>query len=205
MTPMLSGLRFAKISNETLFDKPLTKEEKLESLCLDKNILLPDKYIDILFKQIVPTAQDKFHNKMSSSNNNSSYEMKLSFIQSGIFDSKLNILDSSTDTKRKINKAYCVEGDIIDNSLLDLLRTLLFPILNYFNLDFYINRAVKFGGPISYKSMSDVESDFETLQLYPGDLKLGIIETINVLLKPIREKFASQDAITLIKKAYPTK
>lgn len=104
-------------------------------------------------------------------------------------DSKIDLLDSAKIIKKKINKAYCLEGDIEDNSPLTLVRMVIFPVLNRLGLKFTINRDDKYGGNITYDDYTSLESDFKDKKLYPGDLKSGISDSLSDLLKPIREFF----------------
>ncbi len=61
-----------------------------------------------------PTTKvlQNFDNKMSSSNLNS----------------KIDLLDSREDIKRKVSKAYCLPGDLTFNPLMDLVKLVLFPL-----------------------------------------------------------------------------
>lgn len=112
--------------------------------------------------------------------------------------SKIDILDSKNNIKKKINKAYCLVGDIEDNSILDILGSVIFPVLDRLGRPFIINRKEKFGGPITYKSFDDIQYDFENKKLHPADLKLGMISEINNILAPIRDN-VNYD---IVKRAY---
>lgn len=186
MTPILSGLRHVKQDKtETV---ALTNKDKLEMLKLDSNMDMPEEYVDTLFDKFVDNnKQNEFVNKMSASN----------------LDSKLDLLDQTFEIKKKINKAYCLPGDIEDNCLLDILAKVVFPILEYKGEQFVIERNEKFGGNIQYDNSSHVKSDFANETLHPGDLKLGMICTINKILDPIRSTFSTKEMKTLLKKAYP--
>ena len=41
----------------------------------------------------------------------------------------------------------------------------------------------------TYKTYGDLEADYVSLLLHPGDLKPAIVKTINHILKPIRDHF----------------
>jgi len=53
----------------------------------------------------------------------------------------------------------------------------------------YIDRPSKYGGPIEYYSYEELERDYVEGRLHPADLKEGVAEALNQLLKPIREHF----------------
>ncbi len=115
-------------------------------------------------------------------------------------NSKIDLLDTRNNIKKKINKAYCLAGDIEDNSLLELLESVIFPILVYKNIPFLINRKVQHGGKIVYENFIKVQEDFKNLVLHPDDLKLGITDALNLFNEPLRNIF--QDKKKLIDSAY---
>ena len=131
-------------------------------------------------------GKDMVENKMSAS----------------VIDSKIDLLDSKNDVKKKINKAYCLPSDVEDNTPLVLLEKIIFPILNHKGKQFVINRKEKFGGPMTYKSYEHVHTDYASGQLHPGDLKLGIVDSINMILDPIRDIFSEKYTMSLVRKAY---
>jgi tyrosyl-tRNA synthetase len=116
--------------------------------------------------------------------------------------SKIDILDSMTDIKKKVNSAYCLEGDLDGNTPILLVKHMVFPILAEFNQGLVIKRADKYGGDITYNTFTELETDFTTKQLHPGDLKKAIVDFLQSLLKPIQEEFAVISG-DLLKKAYP--
>jgi tyrosyl-tRNA synthetase len=117
--------------------------------------------------------------------------------------SKIDLLDSKKDISKKINSTYCLSGDIDDNTLLILVKTIIFGILERnINTQFKINRSEKYGGPITYFNFETLKTDFENMKLYPADLKLGISDFLNNFLQPIRTKFEEPDMMSLLKNAY---
>jgi len=78
------------------------------------------------------------------------------------------------------------------------IRKDLFP-----NGKFIINRPEKWGGKIYYNNYEEVEVAFKNLSLSPEDLKLGVVDLLENLVKPIRESFKTKELQELIKKAYP--
>lgn len=184
MTPILSGLRHVK--QEETQAIVLTNEDKMRLLKLDPLIELPQAYIDTLFSTYV-NDKEEFSNKMSASNP----------------ESKLDFLDKPFEIKKKINKAYCLPGDVEDNCLLEILNKVIFPILDYKDDPFVISRKEKFGGDITYANFDQILDDFKHEKLHPGDLKTSMIGTINRLFDPIREVFNTTDMKRLMKRAYP--
>lgn len=117
-------------------------------------------------------------------------------------DSKIDILDSKNQLKAKINKAYCLPGDVTDNCLLEMLENLVFPILNIKGLNFVIERKEEYGGNITYTNTEDIKNDFKSEKLHPMDLKQGMINNLNMILDPIRKTFETPEMRELIRLAY---
>lgn len=119
-------------------------------------------------------------------------------------NSKIDFLDSRNEVKKKISKAYCLEGDLTFNPLMELSKHVIFPLLKNQNIPtFVINRPEKYGGKIEYASYADMEKDFTEKKLFPADLKLGIIECLNNFFDSIRNDFSSEEMVKLLNKAYP--
>lgn len=117
-------------------------------------------------------------------------------------NSKIGLLDTSKEIHKKISKAYCKEGDVLDNTPLLLLKELLFPILLSKNKKFFIDRPEIYGGKIEYDMYEQVENDFKDLKLSPVDLKLGITNLIIELTEFVRKRFENTEMKTLLKLAY---
>jgi len=99
-------------------------------------------------------------------------------------DSAIFMTDSREDIKRKINRAYCPEGVVDENPILEYCKYIIFERFDTFK----IKRAEKWGGDLEFGSYEELESDFSKKRLHPSDLKLGVGEYLNMLIKPIREK-----------------
>lgn len=130
---------------------------------------------------------DECSNKMSASNESS----------------KIDILDSTKVIQKKINKAYCVEGNIEDNSLFDILDKLIFLLLANSGKKFCVIRKEEYGGNKEFDNFEQVKEDFKNKLLHPGDLKKTICNILNETLEPIRQKLNTDDFKILLKKAYP--
>lgn len=188
MTKMVTGLRNSK-KIECNNDKAFINKEELCNMINNAN---NDSDIIDSIQNVIDT-----YNKTNDNLNISNTKMSASHL-----DSKIDLLDSKKQIINKINKCYCLEGDITDNCLIEILEHLIFPILNYKLLQFIINRKEKFGGPLIYNNIEDVKNDFETKKLHPGDLKSGISNSLENIVKPIRDSFNNKEMQTLLKLAY---
>lgn len=43
-------------------------------------------------------------------------------------DSKIDLIDSAANVKKKLKKAFCEPGNIVDNGLLAFVKHVLFPL-----------------------------------------------------------------------------
>lgn len=132
-------------------------------------------------------------------------------------NSKIDFLDDPAAIKKKIKAAYANPGEVEGNGLLSFIKMVLLPVGELreegspFVLPeapqgtvFSINRPEKHGGALHYASYEEVEKSYANETLHPADLKLGVQEAINLLLKPIQDEFQNDPAFQELEKlAYP--
>ncbi|MDO8639266.1 MAG: tyrosine--tRNA ligase, partial [Candidatus Daviesbacteria bacterium] len=96
------------------------------------------------------------------------------------------ITDTPEEIKRKIGNAFCPEGEIKYNPILDWAKYLIF-----YEKDskLEIERDEKFGGDMTYTSYEDLETDYADKKLHPMDLKNAVSVWLIEKLKPAREYF----------------
>jgi len=112
-------------------------------------------------------------------------QMKMS---KSIPSSAVYMTDSIEETNKKIKDAFCPEGEIEFNPLLDWAKYIVF-VGKQSKLE--VKRPDKFGGDKTYSSYEELESDFADKKLHPMDLKNAMAIKINEILKPAREHFAN--------------
>jgi len=100
-------------------------------------------------------------------------------------ESFISIRDDDDSIVKKINKAYCPEGVLEDNPILQIARLIVFPRVN----EFLIQRAEKFGGDVLFKSYEELECAFKEKQVHPMDLKVGVGDYLRKILAPVRGSF----------------
>jgi len=94
--------------------------------------------------------------------------------------------DSPQDIKRKIRKAYCPEKQTELNPIFDILRNIVF---RGDQREFTVHRAPKYGGPITYWCLEEVEKDYIEGKLHPLDLKDALSDELAKMLEPCRRFF----------------
>uniref|UniRef100_A0AAQ5YLQ1 Tyrosine--tRNA ligase n=1 Tax=Amphiprion ocellaris TaxID=80972 RepID=A0AAQ5YLQ1_AMPOC len=114
-------------------------------------------------------------------------------------ESKIDLLDSKEDVKKKLKKAFCEPGNIQNNGVLSFVKYVVFPLRG----EFSIKRDPKWGGDKVYTAFEEVEKDFAEELIHPGDLKASVETALNELLEPIRKKFESPELRKLTNSAYP--
>uniref|UniRef100_A0A8C4NNS2 Tyrosine--tRNA ligase n=1 Tax=Eptatretus burgeri TaxID=7764 RepID=A0A8C4NNS2_EPTBU len=114
-------------------------------------------------------------------------------------DSKIDLLDSPKDVRKKLKRAFCEPGNVENNGILAFVKHVLFPLRS----GFVIEREEKWGGRKAYSEYQALEDDFANELIHPGDLKQSVEEALNSLLEPIRNAFDSPEMQQLITTAYP--
>lgn len=98
--------------------------------------------------------------------------------------------DSASEVNSKIKSAYCPEKTVEGNPVLEYLRYLIFPKLGSLE----ISRSEENGGNKSFSSYDELEADFMSGALHPGDVKPAVAKAINVMLQPVRDHFKHDPA-----------
>jgi tyrosyl-tRNA synthetase len=118
-------------------------------------------------------------------------------------NSKIDFDDTDKQIKKKINKAFSVDGKVESNGLLALLKYVIFRRADKKEKEFIIDRPEQYGGKISFSNYLDVEKAFASKKLASVDLKQGVAEEIITLITPLREAIEKNSKI--YQEAYPNK
>ena len=120
-------------------------------------------------------------------------KMSKSDPNSGVF-----IHNTDEEIRNKIKRAWCEEGNIENNPLLEIARQVIFHEFS----EFKVERPEKYGGNVSYQNYSQLESDFKEKALHPTDLKQTVGEYLVKIIAPIRNKIdLNQELYETIKKS----
>ncbi|MDD5779339.1 MAG: tyrosine--tRNA ligase [Candidatus Thermoplasmatota archaeon] len=95
------------------------------------------------------------------------------------------IHDSEEQVAQKLRQAYCPEGQVEGNPVLEMCRYIVFPATEVFT----IARPAKYGGDLSFERYEDLETAFAHRQVHPLDLKNAVAVHLNRLLQPVRDYF----------------
>ena len=100
-------------------------------------------------------------------------------------DSAIFMEDTREDVNRKLKKSFCPPAIVKGNPVLDYCKSIIFPAFGKMT----ISKKPENGGDVVYTSYEDLEEDFKTEKLHPGDLKPSVAAAINDLLQPVRDHF----------------
>lgn len=120
------------------------------------------------------TATRMIKNKMSKSNP----------------DSAIFMTDTTEEINRKINKAYCLEGDTKENPILEYYKYIIFESFEKLRVnELRVERPEKFGGTLLFKKYAELEKCFAEKQVHPMDLKTTLSKLLDQLIEPVRRHF----------------
>merc|ERR1719291_1497721 len=117
-------------------------------------------------------------------------------------DSKIDLLDSPADIKKKLKKAFCEPGNITDNGVLSFCKFVIFPVALK-GEKFKIERPEAHGGNVEFDDFESLEAAFGKEEIHPGDLKSSVETYLNRLMDPVRKIFESPELKKLTERAYP--
>lgn len=117
-------------------------------------------------------------------------------------DSKIDLLDSAAQLKKKMKQAFCEPGNIKENGILSFCQHVLFQLPVMEN-GFHVKRSEENGGDVIYQNYTELEEAFLKEELHPGDLKGAMEIYLNQLLSPIRQEFETPENKKLTAAAYP--
>ena len=105
-------------------------------------------------------------------------------------DNAIFMTDTTKDIKRKINKAYCLEGDIKENPVLEYCKYIVFESFDKLKInEVKIERPEKYGGVLGVRSYEELEKLFQEKKVHPMDLKATLSKLLDQLIEPVRRHF----------------
>ncbi len=110
-------------------------------------------------------------------------------------NSAIFMTDSENIIQKKFKKAYCPEGQVEDNPVLEYFKFIVFEKYN----KILVERPEKFGGNLEFNSYEELEQTFVDKKVHPLDIKNTCAKYINELLNPVRKHFEeNEDAKKLL-------
>mmetsp|Transcript_20295 Transcript_20295/g.37709 ORF Transcript_20295/g.37709 Transcript_20295/m.37709 type:complete len:399 (-) Transcript_20295:495-1691(-) len=109
-------------------------------------------------------------------------------------DSAIFMEDSEADLNRKIKKAWCPEGELQGNPILDYVRHIVFGYAGQITIEF------KSGEVETYTDIDRLEADYVAGKIYPNEIKPALTKALNQILQPVRDHFSSGEPKKLLAK-----
>lgn len=188
--PLLSGLLYPGL--QALDEEYLKVDAQFGGVDQRKIFTFAEKYLPHLGYQkrihlMNPMVPGLTGSKMSSSDE----------------DSKIDLLDTAAQVKKKLKRAFCEPGNVQDNGVLSFCKHVLFPLKVVDGKKFTVKRTAENGGDLRFDTYDDLEQIFGKEELHPADLKSAVEAYLNCLLNPIRAEFESDEKKELVARAYP--
>ena len=114
--------------------------------------------------------------------------------------SKISLMDSPKQIKKKVNGADFIEGDV-DNGIMAFLKNIIFVLKKDKKEKLVIGRPEKFGGNLEFENYLDLEKAVLDKRIHPLDIKNSVSFEIISLLKGIEKKRVSLEKS--FARAYP--
>lgn len=102
--------------------------------------------------------------------------------------------DDNNTINSKIKKAWCPEGVVENNPVLEIVRYIIFHEYDQFTIE----RPSKYGGDITFSNYKEVEEAFLSKSLHPLDLKNGVSRYLNEIIDPVRRYLVNEPIIRII-------
>ena len=150
------------------------KGEKIKPVCVHNHLIL-----GLQKPPIWPFKDDEQLKELWSQ-----MKMSKSLPSSAVF-----IHDSPKEIKAKIKSAFCPEGNVTFNPILDWTKSIIFREKDSY---LQIERPEKFGGNVEFHSYQELEDAYLSKTIHPLDLKNGVSQKIIEILKPARIHFEKE-------------
>lgn len=106
-------------------------------------------------------------------------------MSASIPESHIKVYDNAEQIKSKVNKAYCVAGEIKDNPVYQLCKFIIFPVRGKLKIE----RSKKYGGNAEFTDLKEFEEAYITKKIHPTDLKLAVSSELIKIFAKVREYF----------------
>jgi len=100
-------------------------------------------------------------------------------------DSAIFMEDNEADVNRKIKQAFCPPKIVEGNPCLDYLKHIVFEKFQ----EVHVERTPENGGDKTYTSYNELEADYVSGLLHPGDVKPALTKALNSIIEPVRKHF----------------
>jgi tyrosyl-tRNA synthetase len=96
----------------------------------------------------------------------------------------ISVVEKEEDIRRKLQKAFCPQGQVEENPVLQILQHHVFPRTGTVT----VKRPAKFGGDRIFAGYEDLAAAYGKGEVHPMDLKAACAESLVEVLRPVRER-----------------
>ena len=158
-----------------------------------KIFMMADKYLPImgykkrshLMNPMIKSFADDSDEKMSSSEINT----------------KIDLIDTPKQIKKKIGKAFCPEKGI-DTGLFQFFEKVIYKIVKFTQSNIIFYRPDEYGGNIECNDFDDIVKNIVSGNIHPADFKTYISKFLIELLEPVRNLLENKEFIEAEKLGY---
>ena len=97
--------------------------------------------------------------------------------------------DPPDEVRRKMRKAWCPEGVVELNPVLEIARYLIY----HEKAVLEVERSGQHGGSISFEGYSSLEAAYRERKLHPADLKDAVSREVDSIIDPVRRHFKGRE------------
>jgi tyrosyl-tRNA synthetase len=105
-------------------------------------------------------------------------------------ETSIFVHDSREQILSKVNSAYCPPKVLEGNALIEYSRYIIFRKMKSLKVE----RPEKYGGNAEFFSYAELEDAFKKGRLHPADLKIGVGESLDQIIAPLRDHFEKDPA-----------
>lgn len=105
-------------------------------------------------------------------------------------DTAVFVTDEPEEIQRKMKKAFCPEGEVEFNPVLDWADKMIFRLHRG---PLHISRKDEHGGDLTFHTFDELKECFGKKELHPMDLKAAVADSLATLLAPVREHFTDPE------------
>lgn len=98
------------------------------------------------------------------------------------------IHDTAPEVESKLRRAWCPEGLVENNPVLELAKYVAFHEAEALEVE----RPARFGGSVTFQDYGELARDYRRRLVHPADLKAAVARAINRIVEPLRSHFAGR-------------
>ena len=96
----------------------------------------------------------------------------------------ISVAEKEEDIRRKLQKAFCPQGQVEENPVLQILELHVFPRVGPVT----VKRQAKFGGDRTFGTYGEIAAAYAAGEVHPMDLKTTAAAYLVEVLRPVRER-----------------